>query len=221
MLTTLLKSLAWSIIRCLLVTYKIRIFGTENKQKAISLTPKGVFLIALWHEYVSGIMAAHAWTSPIMTLSSRSKDGDYASHIATKMGFISVRGSSKKKGKDKGGKEALHIYIEGLKKGISGGLTVDGPRGQRRVCKPGIAIMAKEAQCAIIPTTAYFHSYWEFKKSWDKFKIPKPFSRIDVIYGEPILIPHDANHEDIEQACTLIGSRINSCEEKIIQLIKN
>lgn len=216
MVTTILKTFIWFLIRSLIATYRFHFFQTENKDKAIKINPNGSYLMAIWHEHVLGIMAAHAWTEPLLALASRSKDGDYAAYVAKKLGFTPVRGSSKKKGKDKGGKEALQIYIEGLSKGLRGGLTVDGPKGPRRECKPGVAIIAKETRAPILPTASHFHSCWEFNKSWDKFKIPKPFSRIDIIYGEPITVPSSATNEEIDKICLRIAENLNA-EEKIIQ----
>ena len=171
--------------------------------------------MAIWHEHVLGIMAAHAWSEPLLALASKSKDGDYAAFVAKKLGFTPVRGSSKKKGKDKGGKEAMQIYIEGLTRGLRGGLTVDGPKGPRRECKPGAVIIAKESGAPILPTASHFHSYWEFKKSWDKFKIPKPFSRIDIIYGEPICVHPSTTNEEVEKICIQIAENLNFEEDKL------
>lgn len=143
-------------------------------------------------------MSGHAWTEPYLALSSRSKDGDYAAYVSEKMGFVAVRGSSKKKNIDKGGKEAIREYVEKLNLGISGGLTVDGPKGPRQVCKIGIVLMSQETGAPILPVVGIASSYWEFS-SWDRFKIPKPFSKILMVYGEPILTPKNATAEDLEK----------------------
>lgn len=205
------------MLKILTSTYKFHFYKIENKEIAQSLNPYGAHLLALWHEHLAGIMPGHAHTLPYMALASRSKDGEFAAYIAQKMGFTPVRGSSRKKGKDKGGKEALRIYIDGLLRGMSGGVTVDGPKGPRRECKPGILIMARDGKCAIVPTGAHFHSFWEFPKSWDKFKIPKPFSQVDICYGNPITLAPDANEEQINKASKQLQFEINNAEEFLIQ----
>jgi lysophospholipid acyltransferase (LPLAT)-like uncharacterized protein len=151
MLHSLLKRLIWIAIRSLVSTYRITVLGREFKEKAQSLNSKSSFIFAVWHEQVVSVMTGHAWSEPYLALSSRSKDGDYAAYVSEKMGFVAVRGSSKKKNVDKGGKEALREYIEKLSQGISGGLTVDGPKGPRQKCKIGIVLMSQESGAPILP----------------------------------------------------------------------
>lgn len=198
MIHRLLQLLIWAIIRLLLSTYRITVLGTEFREKARTIHPKKSFIFAVWHEQVVSVMSGHAWTEPYLALSSRSKDGDYAAYVSEKMGFVAVRGSSKKKNIDKGGKEAIREYVEKLNLGISGGLTVDGPKGPRQVCKIGVVLMSQETGAPILPVVGIASSYWEFN-SWDRFKIPKPFSKILMVYGEPILTPKMASAEDLEK----------------------
>ena len=209
MIHKILQYIVWLFIKMLISTYRVELRDTRYREQAELMHPKGAFIFAMWHEQVLGIMLAHAWTKPYLALASRSKDGDYAAFVATKLGFKAVRGSSRKRGKDKGGKEAIQEYVENLHAGISGGLTVDGPKGPRRVCKSGAVIMAKETGAAIMPVSARYTSYWEFN-SWDKFKVPKPFSKIIVTCGEPIRITEGMGPEIVTQA-------LNSLEERCRQ----
>ena len=199
MIHKLLLQLSWLIFKALISTYRIELRGTRHREQAILMHPKGAFVFAVWHEQVLGAMLAHAWTKPYLALASRSKDGDYAAHISTKLGFKPVRGSSRKRGKDKGGKEAIQEYIENIEAGMSGGLTVDGPKGPRRECKAGAIIIAKQTGAAILPLSSHYSSYWEFN-SWDKFKLPKPFSKIIVTYGAPIRITEEMGPEVVTAA---------------------
>lgn len=174
------------MIRTLMSTWRVEVRRADLREKAKKMNPQGAFVFALWHEHVVSVMTGHAWSEPYLALASRSKDGDYAAFISKKMGFTSVRGSSRKGKKDKGGKEALLEYVHKLKLGVSGGLTVDGPKGPRQVCKPGIVLMSKESGAPVLPVVALASSFWQFN-SWDKFKIPKPFAKIVMLYGEPLL----------------------------------
>lgn len=194
----------WLIIKSLVVTYRITIKGVEHREEARALNAKGSFVFAVWHEQVVSVMSALAWTEPYLALSSRSKDGDYAAFVSEKMGFVAVRGSSKKKNKDKGGKEALQEYITKLNQGISGGLTVDGPKGPRRKCKPGAVIMSQQTGAPILPVAGIAERFWQFN-SWDKFKIPKPFSKITMIYGKPIQVDESAGPERIAEYCNQVA----------------
>jgi lysophospholipid acyltransferase (LPLAT)-like uncharacterized protein len=209
-----MKQIVWFIIRLLVSTYRLEVRGKDLQLKAKNMVPGIGYVFAVWHEQVLAAMVGHAWKEPYLTLASRSKDGDYAAYVAEKMGFVAVRGSSKKRNVDKGGKEALLKYVKGLKEGVSGGLTVDGPKGPRQVCKPGIVLMAQLSGGPIVPVVGVAKSYWEFN-SWDRFKIPKPFSRIVVQYGEPILVERDASEERINEVCLLVSERMKELTAQV------
>lgn len=213
MLHSFLKKLIWAIVRVLISTYRIKIYGVEFKHQAQALNPKKSFIFAVWHEQVISVMTGHAWTEPYLALASRSKDGDYAAYVSEKMGFVSVRGSSRKNNIDKGGKEALREYISKLSQGISGGLTVDGPKGPRQKCKIGIVLMAQETGAPILPVVGLASSYWEFN-SWDRFKVPRPFSKIKMIYGEPILVPANSTPEQLESISEQVTHALKELERK-------
>lgn len=207
-----LQYLLWLFARTLISTYKIEVRNIELREKARSLGPHKSFIFALWHEQVISVMTGHAWTEPFLTLASRSKDGDYAAFISQKMGFVSVRGSSRRKSIDKGGKEALQEYISGVSKGISGGMTVDGPRGPRQKCKPGVVLVARDTGSPILPVVAVANRYWEFN-SWDRFKIPKPFTKIVMLYGEPISIEAGASNERVDEICEKVTESLKLLEK--------
>lgn len=66
-------------------------------------------------------------------------------------------------------------------------VTPDGPRGPRYEVKPGVAIAAQEADASVVPMTWSASSSWQLK-TWDKLIIPKPFSRLSIVIGEPIAL---------------------------------
>jgi lysophospholipid acyltransferase (LPLAT)-like uncharacterized protein len=187
----------------------------ELQLKARTLSPHGSFVFAVWHEQVVSALCGHAWTEPYLTLTSRSKDGDYAAFVSKKLGFVSVRGSSKRRNKDKGGKEAIQEYVTKMNQGVSGGITVDGPKGPRQKCKAGIVLISMQTQSPILPVVGIASNYWEFN-SWDKFKIPKPFAKIILQYGEPIQINQDASPEQVEEVCELVSNALKELEKKLI-----
>jgi len=207
----LLVRLVWFLVKSLISTYRVEVKNSELREKAKKINPKGSFVFAVWHEQVVSVMTGHAWSEPYLALSSRSKDGDYAAYVSEKMGFVAVRGSSRRKNIDKGGKEALQEYIQKVNQGISGGMTVDGPRGPRQKCKPGVIIVAKETGAPVLPVAAFADRYWEFN-SWDKFKIPKPFAKITMIYAEPILVNPEASPELIEEICHQVSTSLKQIE---------
>ncbi len=210
----LLQPLIWLFVKALISTYRFEREGMEHLETAKKHHPKGAVILGCWHEQMIGYLSAHMGTFPYMAMASRSKDGDYAAFIAKKMGFIPVRGSSRKRGKEKGGKEAIEIYISSMAEGGRGGITIDGPKGPRHVCKPGIVLIAQQTGAMIIPSAAFAKSYWEFK-SWDKFKLPVPFTRIKLRYAPPFAVPKDASQNDIGEACKKVETEIKKLEENL------
>jgi lysophospholipid acyltransferase (LPLAT)-like uncharacterized protein len=213
MLHSILKRIIWFFIKALVSTYRFEIIGTHFRVEAEKVQAKGAFVFAVWHEQVLSVLAGHAGTRPYLALASRSKDGDYAAFVSEKFGFVAVRGSSKKRNVDKGGREAMLTYIKRMSEGTCGGITVDGPKGPRNQCKAGIVVIAKESKAPIVPVIAIANRYWEFN-SWDKFKIPKPFAKVKIVYGQSIIVPADANEEAINSIAQLVTRSLNELTEK-------
>ncbi len=151
---------------------------------------KGMIL-CLWHDRLfTG--AYYARDRRVIVLTSQSFDAEYAARCARRFGFGVVRGSS-----TRGGRAALVKLAKLAKDGIPSFFTVDGPRGPRHEAKPGAVQLAKVTGRPIIPGVLQPMRYWTIN-SWDKMQIPKPFSRIIVIKGDPIYVPPDADDGVIE-----------------------
>ena len=99
-------------------------------------------------------------------------------------------------------------------------LTIDGPRGPAKKCKRGIVEIAKQTGAMIQPIHAEASSYWIFN-SWDKFRLPKPFSTIYVLYVEPIAVDSQITldqvpffQEKVEQNLLQLEIKFNALKEK-------
>lgn len=215
MIHKILQHIAWFLVKTLISTYRFEREGMEHLETARKHHPKGALLLGCWHEQLIAFLSAHAHTFPYMAMASRSKDGDYAAFIASHMGFLPVRGSSRKRGKEKGGKEAIDIYISNMNEGGRGGITVDGPKGPRHTCKPGIVLIAQQTGAMIVPGGAFAQRYWEFN-SWDKFKLPVPFTRIKLVYAEPFTVPSELTATQIVEACRKVEEKLHQLEKDLV-----
>jgi lysophospholipid acyltransferase (LPLAT)-like uncharacterized protein len=121
----------------------------------------------------------------LFALVSRSEDGSMIADLVRRFGFVTVRGSSSRGGA--GGLRALARAIGG---GHSVVVVPDGPRGPREVLKAGVVVLARLTGAPVVPAALAASSEWR-ARSWDEFRIPKPFSRCVVRFGEPILVPRD------------------------------
>lgn len=160
----------------------------------------GNYAVAMWHNRIFCMLPLfHAkFRTNTVTVSSRSKDGQVMTDCVKHFGLETIRGSSNKEGRDKGGAAALIHAIRALKSGKNICFTVDGPQGPKYKVKPGIFKASQKSGAAILPISANMNSYWEIK-SWDRLQIPKPFSKVEVIIGDPITIEKNCTAEELDE----------------------
>jgi len=128
-------------------------------------------------------------------------------------GAETVRGSS-----SNGGSEALREMEKVLGRVAAIGITLDGPRGPRRVAKPGLAILAARTGTPIIPNAVSITRCWR-TRSWDEFMIPKPFARCIYAFGTPIPPPATEHPDDIEITRAKIEHDLNALHAEVEQAV--
>lgn len=146
----------------------------------------------------------------LRALVSRSEDGSMISNLVRRFGFVTVRGSS-----SRGGAEGLRYLARAIREGHSVVLVPDGPRGPREVLKAGVVVLARLTGAPVVPLALAATSEWR-ARSWDEFRIPKPFSRCVVRFGEPVFVPRDAvgageetARKEIEAALTAVTWQVD------------
>lgn len=131
--------------------------------------------MVLWHNRLflaSEIVRRYRQGRPAYALVSASTDGGWLTAFFSLAGVRTVRGSSSRLGR-----EAASALVEMLRAGHDIGLTPDGPRGPCYEMKPGAVIVPRRTRAPILVIGGEFSSAWQLK-SWDRFYIPKPFSRV-------------------------------------------
>jgi len=156
----------------------IRLLGATLRYQDVvapGVTPgsriPGPVVYAFWHRCLLSC-AYYFRNQRIAILISRSFDGELIARTVERLGFIAIRGSS-----SRGGATALRQIAEEYTRGTRCAITADGPRGPNMVAKPGTAQLAQLVGAwvgtfYVLPLRA-----WELK-TWDRFLIPKPFSRV-------------------------------------------
>jgi len=145
----------------------------------LGLKARGVpILFVLWHGRMFLSIQAHR-REGIVTMASRSKDGEMIAHWLERNGYFVVRGST-----TRGGSQALREMVRQVRSGRHAALTVDGPTGPPRQVQPGILQLARLTGGWILPITSS-SARPRFLGSWDRYLLPQPFSRNVVLYGEP------------------------------------
>ncbi len=131
--------------------------------------------IVLWHNRLflaAEIVRRFRVGRPAYALVSASQDGAWLTAFFSLAGMRTVRGSSSRLGR-----EAASALVETLRAGHDIGITPDGPRGPCYELKAGSVIVARRARAPMLLVGGEFSSAWRLR-SWDRFYLPKPFSRV-------------------------------------------
>ncbi len=168
-------------------------------------------IAAFWHNRVAFGPTAYVYAGGKKgaVMVSRSFDGDLFATVADRFGvFKAARGSSSKAGQDKGGQEALGEMIDHSKQGYDLLITPDGPRGPRYEAKRGIVDLASITGLPVyligVNCTRYLQA-----TSWDRTRVPIPFSKVVYIVDGPLFVPQNADEKTIEHSRKEIESRLN------------
>jgi len=139
---------------------------------------------------------------------SSSRDGEYIARLAGELGFNTVRGSKNNKGV-----EALKGMLRAVRAGDNGAIVADGSQGPARKAQAGALLVAAKTGKPVVPMVWAASSYFTIK-SWDKTAIPKPFSRIDLYFGEPMYLPRKVSADELEQYRGLLEKNLNELYSK-------
>ncbi len=170
-------------------------------------------IIAFWHGRQLMIpMEYWAFRSPkknpVNALVSMHSDGRLIAFAISLFGVRNVAGSS-----SKGGSEATKLLIDKLRSGESVGITPDGPRGPIHQAKPGAIKIAATTGCPIYPISFSAKKRWQFG-SWDKMILPKPFSEVVIVIGEPFTIKEELNDTSLARLTNELNERLLSVERE-------
>lgn len=173
----------YRIARGYCATFRLQIINEEPWLNY--LKQGGRVLICVWHQqFFSAIRYFKKYEkyNPSLMI-SQSLDGEIIAGIANRTGWHTVRGSS-----SRNGSIALKEMTTRLKQYGLAGHILDGPRGPAGIVKPGIISLAHAAAAVIVPVYIEAERVWYFK-SWDKFMLPQPFSRVRINFGKMISLP--------------------------------
>jgi lysophospholipid acyltransferase (LPLAT)-like uncharacterized protein len=178
------------LIYILGMTLKIEWVGEENLD--ILRKEKKSVIYAFWHGRMLIFTYSHR-KQKIHVLISQHKDGEFIARIIRNLGFVSVRGST-----TRGGPKAIFEMCEKTASGFDVAITPDGPKGPGFQVHPGIVYIAQRTGMPMVPITNSAENRWRLS-SWDRFLIPKPFSKTVIMPGEPIYVPVECTSKELEE----------------------
>jgi hypothetical protein len=176
----------YALLRLLRFTWRIHFSDPHGVIKASRDKP---FILCVWHNRL--VFGMYAYRNNIKPISGRrmaamvsaSKDGALLVEIMKAFDMEPVRGSTSRRGR-----QALLELSRKIKSGLHLGITPDGPKGPSYEIQDGILALSQVTGLPIVPLGSSASRKYRFN-SWDRFQLPMPFSRCDVIYGLPLQVP--------------------------------
>jgi len=186
--------IAWAVywfIRLIGPTLRFEVVGVHNAIQIRNTGEPGIG--AFWHRCI--FPAAWIWRSRgVVVLNTVNFDGQWTRRVIERLGFGTAQGSS-----TRGAIEGLAVMARNLESGRHVAFTIDGPRGPRYVAKPGAVILARRTGKPVSVFHIGLSFAHTFKKSWDLFRLPYPFSRAVMFVAPPIRVPMDAGSDMMKE----------------------
>lgn len=195
--------LAGCLIRLLGMSLRMRMddrAGVTDKDSGL-----GPMLMTVWHDTIFVMPYAKLKFfkhRDLVVLTSASKDGAILANAMAACGMGAVRGSSSRRAV-----AALVALRKALKAGRDVAITPDGPRGPRHKLQPGVIKLAEATGASIVVGRVKFHNCWRLK-TWDKFAIPKPFSRVDVVLEKAYTLPRGLDDEAFQREAAALEKKL-------------
>jgi lysophospholipid acyltransferase (LPLAT)-like uncharacterized protein len=184
----LLATLVAALIRAVAFTLRK---SFEDRTGLLDSPDSPPVIFVLWHNRLALAMPIFA-----RYVRSRQPSRGLAAVVETVLehfGAHAVRGSSSRRGP-----QALLEITRQARNGEHVAVTPDGPRGPCYEVQDGVIALAQLTGFALVPAGSNVD--WKIRLgSWDRFQIPLPFARWNVVFAEPLRIPRDASPETREK----------------------
>jgi len=164
------------LARAYLATLRARVWVDP----ALDLGDQRPFVLCFWH---GDQLPCFCWKRrrPTVALVSLSPDGQMQSRALVRQGLVVERGST-----SRAGARGLFAIVQKLRRGHDAAFAIDGPRGPRHAVAPGARAAARLSGGVLVPMGSAAPRAVTLSKSWDQFRVPLPFSRVNVVLGAPI-----------------------------------
>ena len=186
-LTALLTTAA---VRAWMRTLDYKVAYYDRSVDPASSECKGQKIYLFWHEYIL-FPLVHRGHCNLALLLSRHRDAEVLGRVAHHMGFDYVRGSTRR-----GGVAAIRQLLEKSRR-MHLSITPDGPRGPRRRLAPGSIYLASKLGLPLVVLGFGYDRPWRLS-SWDRFAIPRPYSRGRTILSPEIYVPPGLDRSGLE-----------------------
>jgi lysophospholipid acyltransferase (LPLAT)-like uncharacterized protein len=206
-----IAGLGYPLLSALGRTYRWRVEGMSHLDAIHASGRQPV--MAFWH---GRILPATVYFRDrgIVVITSENFDGEWIARIIERFGYGTARGST-----TRGGRKAMLQLVRDMAAGKPAGFTVDGPRGPARVSQPGAVWLAKLTGNPVLPFHLEASTAWTMR-SWDRTQVPKPFSTVTLVIGEPLEVAGDASAAALEAARAELDARLMALETRAWELLR-
>ncbi len=172
------------------------------------------YIFAFWHgKQWLPVLTLVGHGAKRVVLVSPSKDGQILATWLQCLGYETIRGSSRQDNV-----AALTSMIRRLRAGYSLGFGIDGPIGPIYKVKPGMTYLSQKFQIPIVPVGSAFERSWIFERAWDRYELPKPFTRAALYLAQPWIVPKT---ESLDQSNQRLEAAIHEAELSAQALLKH
>jgi lysophospholipid acyltransferase (LPLAT)-like uncharacterized protein len=180
-----ISSLASVLIRAYARTLRVE---RDVHPEAAALDPTKV-LYAFWHGRQFLLLPSFRHQG-LAVMTDLSWAGRIQAGIMTRLGYLIVRGSSKR-----GGAKVLIEMKRAMESGYSAAFAADGPSGPAHKSKPGILYLAQKLGYPIVPVATTARTSWRIRRTWCLYMLPAPFSKCLIVMGKPLARAADGSLE--------------------------
>ena len=206
-----IAGVGYPLINALGHTLRWRVEGLEHYDAIVASGRQPV--MAFWH---GRILPATFYfrRRGIVVITSENFDGEWIARIIERFGYGTARGST-----TRGGRKAILQLVRDMRKGKPAGFTVDGPRGPARIAQPGAIWLARATGNPVLPFHLEASAHWT-ANSWDRTQIPKPYSMVALVVGEPIEVPRETADDGLEAVRAGLDQRLRALETRAQELLR-
>jgi lysophospholipid acyltransferase (LPLAT)-like uncharacterized protein len=205
--------LVWAMLWLVGLTWRFEVIAEEGVTPLLFGRGAGPRIFCFWHQCVLPCAIYYRTTGAVILI-SRSFDGELITRILRMFGFDAVRGSS-----SRGAREGLLGLKEVIESGKPAIFTADGPRGPIYQTKMG---PIKLAQMTGAPIGAFHlepEHAWTMR-SWDRFLVPKPFTRIVVSWAQWTHVPGGLTADEFEPKREELNAAIERARLRALEHFK-
>jgi len=209
---SLIAGLGYPLINVLGQTLRFHVEGLHHYDAIIASGRQPV--MAFWH---GRILPATFYfrRRGIVVITSENFDGEWIARIIERFGYGTARGST-----TRGGRRAMVQLIRAMRAGKPAGFTLDGPRGPAHSAQPGAVWLAHATGNPILPFHLEAARAWTLR-SWDRTQIPKPFTNVALVVGEPMPVGADATDAQLESARVELEQRLANLERRAQEMVRS